>query len=55
MNHIDKCLQKASECEKQGDKKMAEYFLNLARRFEEGFKGIREEEIERAKDLNKRR
>lgn len=41
MNHIDRCLQKASEYEKKGDKEKANYFYNLAERFEECFQKIK--------------
>jgi len=52
MYHIDKCLQKATEYEKRGNKEKAQYFLELAERYERLFKKLRELEMERKRNIN---
>ena len=52
MYHIDKCLQKAAEYERQGNKEKAQHFLELAERYERLFKRLRELEMERKRNIN---
>jgi len=52
MYHIDKCLQKAEEYEKKGNKEKAQYFLELAERYEKVYKRIKEIEVKLKRNIN---
>jgi len=54
LNHVDRCLKKAGEAEQAGDKEKAQYWLNMAERYEKSIADIKHLNAEHERNKNQR-
>jgi hypothetical protein len=54
LNHVDRALKKAEQAEQAGDKAEALKWLGVAERLEQGFKDIKQMDMDRKKNKNQR-